>query len=152
VTDFDPDEALAEMGEFVNGAREEPPYGGLAYRFRQLHNHISAGGRLPRRWSAAQVITIKHYAPEGETSRHEIGIADEYRAALDQRSNWMVVTPGSDFDDEARLASLRPARQLVTELLADMEGWSTYEGGPESADLDAYRERARHLGLMDDDD
>jgi hypothetical protein len=96
---------------------------------------------------------IEHWAPRvGLVSTHHVGIQDEYRAGLPVGPNWLIVRPGDDLDDDGRLASLRPARQLVTELLAMLSDWAEHEGGPADAELDGYRDRARKLGLLADDD
>ena len=118
---FDPDEALAEMGEFLTGHRTLQGYARFADTVRALHNHISAGRPLPRRWSNVQTVTIELYAPGALTGTHEVGIAQEFRTAIDTRSNWMVVKPASvwEGDDEPHKTGLTAVSQRALKYAID---------------------------------
>lgn len=99
---FDPDAALASMGEFLAGHRTLEGYARFADTVRGLHNHISGGGALPSRWAGAQYVTVRLFSTEGPTSEHQVGVGQKYTSALDARAhpNWLVVMPGLDVDGD----------------------------------------------------
>lgn len=48
---FDPDQTLSEITSFLTGHRTIRGYARMADQVRSLHNHIMAGGSLPKQWA-----------------------------------------------------------------------------------------------------